>query len=304
MTKDNALGSPSIDVVIPTIGREALRRAVESVSRQTIKCRPIVVLDRLDAKGDVQELLSAYDHILLTTGGDEGAPTARNLGSSFSQSDFVAFLDDDDWWVPNKIERQLCAIANASDRIFCATAMGFHRSPAVVKVPTCAPLADMSAASYLVQRPKLKYGTNAIQTSSLLVSRTLVDEISWDTSLKKHQDWDYIIRLLQTPGIQFYWTDEVLVHVAQGSLGSISKTPRWQASAQFLEKHRNQMSDRAIADFAWTQILRSSIAALDFEGVKHAIRAHGLRTPHLAATVVGLSGILNAARTIRRAPLS
>src|SRR5215831_9254853 len=105
-----------ISVVIPTLQRpKLLLRAIGSVLRQTHReIEVIVVVDRPDPD-TVSAVQSVNDPRLrvLVSPHHLTAAGARNFGVDHSTGEWVAFLDDDDEWLPNKLERQ---IAFASGR--------------------------------------------------------------------------------------------------------------------------------------------------------------------------------------------
>lgn len=290
--------------VIPTTGRASLVDAVRSVCKQSVPVWPVVVLDRPDKAEEVRAMLEQFRHTLVLTAGAEGGAAARNLGVAASETEFVAFLDDDDRWFPHKTETQLNAcFAKAPGPFLSASAMVFDRRTDHVVVPTSPPNRREAVTSYMVQRPKLRYGTNVIQSSSLIVSREVVVRNPWAAGLKKHQDWDFVARVLADDATHFVWVNEPLVNVAQDSDGSISKISDWRASADFLEAHSAVMSPTAQSDFVWTHVVRGSLSKWDVAGLRYsASKLLGSR-PHGAAIVVGLSGLypLLKSKVARRA---
>lgn len=98
-------------VVIPTHNRASLlRRALESVAKQTIKARVIIVDDASDEHIELAWRDLGLDIEIIRTKSRVGAQVARLLGVSAARSRFVALLDSDDWWSPEKLEAQLAAL--------------------------------------------------------------------------------------------------------------------------------------------------------------------------------------------------
>jgi len=283
-----------VSVVIPTIGRESVVRAVESALAQTAPVTVTVVVDDPSALDTVTERVGARGVTVIGTPGRIGGSAARNLGADASRGEYIAYLDDDDWWEPEKIEKQLTAARSraAGGRVLVATGMYFHRAGSVTEIPSRPYEGRGDVASYLVSRPRLRFGTHALQTSGLLISRELHERVRWDDSLPKHQDWDYIARAMQIPGCEFVWVPEALVHVQQDSRGSISKKADHRASLRWLDVHGPGMSGRARADFACTHVLRAALAERSLRGVGRSLSVIARSgAPHGAAVIVGLSGV-------------
>ncbi len=102
-----------VSVVLPTYGRpEFLVDAVESVDQQSYGPIEIIVVDDhspdpIETRLDGTSL--GEDRMLRCIRHEEnrGASAARNTGIEVSKGEFIAFLDDDDYWLPSKIERQI-----------------------------------------------------------------------------------------------------------------------------------------------------------------------------------------------------
>ena len=101
----------SVTAIITTYKRDVsiLKRAIDSVFNQTFKdIQLIVINDCPDFEGNtsIDELISSYQKKItyLINETNIGANASRNRGVFESQNDYIAFLDDDDEWLPNKIE--------------------------------------------------------------------------------------------------------------------------------------------------------------------------------------------------------
>jgi glycosyltransferase involved in cell wall biosynthesis len=104
--------SPAVSVVIPTHNRAALlERAIRSVMNQTCRDWEIVLIDD-GSSDDTEDVANAFSaelngRFVYRTQKNLGASAARNAGIDTSRGRFVAFLDSDDEFAPNKLERQL-----------------------------------------------------------------------------------------------------------------------------------------------------------------------------------------------------
>ena len=105
--------SKKVSGIITTYHREPsiVEKAINSMIKQTYPMYEIIVVDdnedySLFSVG-IKKLCKELNVIYIKQNGNQGACCARNLGISNCDGDFIGFLDDDDEWLPNKIEKQL-----------------------------------------------------------------------------------------------------------------------------------------------------------------------------------------------------
>lgn len=100
---------PLISVVIPTVGRGGLLAdALSSVRAQSYENIEIIVVSDDEAYNNVShETAKRYEAHYFKNDRAKGPAGARNAGILHSSGEFIAFLDDDDTWHPDKIERQI-----------------------------------------------------------------------------------------------------------------------------------------------------------------------------------------------------
>ena len=110
-----------VSAVITACNRniDILERAVKSVANQTYPHIEIIVVDDSSSKAPgrkeiEQYLTSKYDLRYIRHPKTLGACAARNTGLSVSKGSYIAYLDDDDEWLPTKIERQLTGFTDKS----------------------------------------------------------------------------------------------------------------------------------------------------------------------------------------------
>ena len=98
----------SVSVIIPTYNRQiVISRAIESVLAQSLSPREVIVVDDGSTDGTADVLASFGDSIRSIRQNNQGQAVARNVGVDHASGDYVAFLDSDDWWNVDKLERQL-----------------------------------------------------------------------------------------------------------------------------------------------------------------------------------------------------
>lgn len=112
MQSEAAQNQPLVSVIMPTYNRaDLVTRSIESVLAQTHRNLELVVVDdrSKDNTASVLSCLSAKDSRVryFLNDGKKGAAGARNTGLAMVQGDYVAFLDDDDEFLPEKITRHL-----------------------------------------------------------------------------------------------------------------------------------------------------------------------------------------------------
>ncbi|MGE5500997.1 MAG: glycosyltransferase family 2 protein [Ignavibacteriales bacterium] len=110
---------PAVSVIIPTFNRAGiLPRAVSSVLAQTVRDFELIVVD--DGSTDGTELVVrrfADPRVRYLSQKNQGVAAARNRGLAEARGDFIAFLDSDDEWLPQKLERQLDVFTRGPSRL-------------------------------------------------------------------------------------------------------------------------------------------------------------------------------------------
>lgn len=182
---------PLVSVIIPTRNRAALlREAIESVlavQRDGFELEPIVVDD---GSGDeTPDVAAAYPVVYLRTEG-LGASAARNHGMAAATGDFIAFLDDDDLWLPTNIGSQLRVFAEHPE--YGAVYAQVQLTDAQ-RTPFGEPSPAGPLASGWIFDDLLTYWP---QVGSVVVRSSVVRAVGdFDTSLVSEEEWDWILRI-------------------------------------------------------------------------------------------------------------
>ncbi len=114
--------APRITVVVPAYNAAwCVKRAIDSVLAQRWSDYELVVVDD-GSTDDTADVLAAYGaQIRVVRQANAGLSAARNAGIKAAAGEWVAFLDADDWWLPEKLAAQMALIAREPDIGFCST---------------------------------------------------------------------------------------------------------------------------------------------------------------------------------------
>lgn len=184
----------NLSVIIPTHNRPHLvARAIKSVISQTLKPYEVIVVDDSDSKETKSLVEGHFDSSVryILNQSNEGASSSRNLGAEISTGDFIAFLDDDDKWLPEKLSKQLDLIRkNGLDCCFSRLLIKYENCN--LEYSTRASLPTEVTQSILLE--------NFIGgTISSVIRRDLFLELGgFDTVFKAREEYDLWIRLIHS----------------------------------------------------------------------------------------------------------
>jgi glycosyltransferase involved in cell wall biosynthesis len=247
-----------VSVIIPTLGRtEWLVRAVKSVLGQSYApLEAIVVIDGPDpATANRLEQLTDARVKVLPLAKNAGGAEARNLGVQMALGEWVAFLDDDDVWMPGKLEQQMKVAVALPVPYPVVSSRVLARSPEKERIlPRRLYSADEDVSEYLFCRQNLAYGDGMLQTSTLLTKRDLLLEAPFAKELKRHHDWDWILRIGRRFDVSVVMLPDALTIMRMEGPGeSISRSSDWEFSLAWARENRLRMSRRAYSFFVMTE---------------------------------------------------
>ena len=292
----------SVSVIIPTTLRPTLERAVASVRAQRYPGGRIELVLVADVPPDVlaeaPPARLADADVVVCTGGVRNGGFARQLGVERSTGRWVAFLDDDDEWVPDKLERQVAAARRSGGThvaVSCQRREVARTGVTSRPVPTVPFDGARPVEDYLFRSRGPTAGRASLPTSTLLVSRAGAAAVPWRADLRRHQDWDWLVRFSRLPGARLTQLEQPLVLAHMGSAGSISASTDWQSSLSWLHEWVGVWEPRVVADFATAQCLRYALSARSLRGVVASVRLllRVRRAPSARSVLLGLTGVLN-----------
>ena len=180
----------NVSVVIPTFNRgHTLNRAIDSVLGQTLLPSEIIVIDDGSTDGTEELISKEYSSVSYIKTDNRGVSAARNLGMKAAKSDWFAFLDSDDQWLPHKLEKQFeCMSCSGDFRLVHCDELWIRKGKRVNPKAK-----HQKQGGYIFEQC---LSMCAISPSASLVHRTLFDELGcFDETLQACEDYDLWLRI-------------------------------------------------------------------------------------------------------------
>ena len=209
---------PQISVVIPAFNAgKYISSCLESVLAQTFSDLEVVIVD--DGSTDnTLEIISACadDRVRLYTQANSGSAAARNKGVQEARGEWIAFIDADDIWAPEKLEKQL---TTCQDKVWSHTD-SYYIGGVYAKNTKASDLCRKHAGDVFEEL----LVENSVGTSCVMIKKTCFDEFAgFDTSYRALQDWGLWLRVASKYPIGY--CDEPLVSYRVHT-GSTSRSTR------------------------------------------------------------------------------
>tara|TARA_Y100000385_G_scaffold235710_1_gene249594 strand:- start:153 stop:980 length:828 start_codon:yes stop_codon:yes gene_type:complete len=221
----------NVSVVIPCFNRiKTLSRSIDSVVNQTYKPSEIIIIDDGSTDGTRDFIIKSYPNIKYFFQPKKGVSSARNKGIRESSSDWVAFLDSDDEWLPQKLEKQINQLGKHSEIFISHTNEIWIRNGVRVNQ----------------MKKHQKYGGYIfdkcldicrISPSSVLIHKKVLKDVGvFDETLQVCEDYDLWLRITSKYSVLF--EKELLIIKYGGHKDQLSKVKEGieQFRIQSLEK--------------------------------------------------------------------
>ncbi|MFP4643768.1 MAG: glycosyltransferase family 2 protein [Spirochaetales bacterium] len=214
---------PLVTVVIPAFGRSGLTRcAIDSVLDQTYQRVELIVVDDNGQATNASRRLQSELSDLLAEGRvryvqhkeNSGAAVARNTGIREASGSLLGFLDTDDYWYPEKLERQVDAFlaSHNSD-----TGIVYGKELITFKNSDSRYIRNSRHTDFL----KAQLLRGVASTSSLLLTRDMLEEVGGFRNLPSSQESDLLLRAFSA-GWKAVFVPEVLIRRSVGDVDSIT----------------------------------------------------------------------------------
>ena len=235
--------NPTVSVIIPTYNRAHLiGRAIQSVLNQTYRDFEIIIVD--DGSTDnteevIKEFQKRDERIrYIKHERNKGYPKALNTGIKAAKGEYIAFQDDDDEWLPEKLEKQMRVFENAPAKVGVVYT-GFWRIENNKKIYI--PFFWVKQKEGNIHEELLK--GNFIGTPAALVRKECFEKVGgFDTKLPYLQDWELWIRISKC--YQFRYIDSSLLNsfYTPDSLNYQPPLIRAKTMKLILSKHFNDFA--------------------------------------------------------------
>ena len=206
-----AVAQPIVSVIIPTRNRpQLLAEAIRSVQAQTVTSHEIILALNGPTNPSTPQILEIGAGHRIVRIAEEGIAVALNAGIGIARGEWLAFLDDDDLWEPNRLEAALkTASETGADLIFCDIVI-FDESGGI-PAPPMRPPPNVSAREALTIR-------SYSGCSAAFARRSAVLDVGGFDNAMVGPDWDLWMRLAWR--FKVAWSDAHLVWLRQHARNS------------------------------------------------------------------------------------
>jgi glycosyltransferase involved in cell wall biosynthesis len=227
------INNPEVSIIIPAYNASLyLQRAIESVLKQTFENFELIIVNdgSIDNTEDIVKRFQKKDKRIRYIQHDKnrGSSEARNTGIKTAKGKYVAFLDSDDEWLENKLEKQLEVFKNPQINVVTCWAYWvdeIKNKTSIYAVPYFDDsLPYILRENYLLSNP-----------SGVVLKKSVIKKVGlFDNSLIFVEDWDYWIRIIEN-GYNFYVISQPLLKYFF-SKGNLTNTLLILKKAQNIEK--------------------------------------------------------------------
>ncbi|WP_373530610.1 glycosyltransferase family 2 protein [Nostoc sp.] len=270
LAMQNEIEQVIVSVVIPTLNRpQIVVRGVKSALIQTLQSIEVIVI----IDGPDQETVNVLSQIadprlrVIELSKNIGPSGARNTGVREAKGTWIAFLDDDDEWLPQKLERQL-EVANNSHYDFPVVASRFISQTAKGELifPRRLPQPSEPLSEYLFVRNSLFTGEGFIQTSTIFVKKELMQKMPLEEKFYRHEDWEWLLRVTTIKGVGMEFVPEPMaIWHSEIGIKRLSNINDWQYSLNWIRSIRNLVTPKAYSGFIATIVSPSASLVGDWK---------------------------------------
>ena len=230
------VSAPIVSVVIPAFNSaEYLREAIQSVLAQTHTGLQVLVIDDGSTDGTADVAKGFGQSVSYVRQDNAGACAARNHGIRLAEGAYVAFLDADDIWVPDKIAKQVAFLENHPD--FGAVHCDSSRMNEAGRLLTAEPTGKKQNHDGDVFMEFFEANLSVILTSTVIVRHSCFDEIGvFDGGGEVVDDHDFFLRLAARYPVGYIHEPLMQYRILAGSLSRLQAVRRVDQHAATLRR--------------------------------------------------------------------
>ena len=197
--------NPSVSIIIPAYNSKYLGEALGSIFDQTYRNFEVIVVDDGSPGTAVREICEGFPEVRYIRQANAGPSVARNLGVGEAKGNWIAFLDDDDIWLPKKLEKQMTLLATLPDD----GNLGLIYTGQYMFDGDWVMGAKVDSAKGMVY-PYLLFGQFIGSCSSVLIPKEVFAEMGlFNNSLICTQDFEFFLRIARRKKV--FSIDEPLI---------------------------------------------------------------------------------------------
>lgn len=241
-----------LSVIIPTYGRSLfLKRALNSLVNQTYKDFEVIIVDDnildSDFVDNVKETIFDFSQILnmkyIKTNGKVGPANARNLGIEQAIGEFVTFLDDDDLYLPYKLERQLEKMESEELDLSITNLILINSENKLIEYRTHREI-ENTKNNNLIMSYHLKFHLTG--TSSLMVKRNTLNKVGKFSNIDIGDEFYLVYKIVKAGhSIGYLRDDSVICNIHNNMEGISTGTEKLEgikALEEFKTKNKNYLN--------------------------------------------------------------
>lgn len=197
-----------ISVIMPTYNRSyIIKNAIQSVLAQTISNWELIIIDDASTD-DTEKIIKRYEDsriVYVKNKKNMGANYSRNRGCMCAKGQFLAFLDSDNIWRKDKLEKQLKSLVDSGDDIaftFCRVEVLDEKKEKYF-VPDL--YFDIHTLKDIIRKKSV------IDTNAVMIKKTIFNEVgTFDNSMPRLQDWEFFFRIIVVYQYKAIYIPEIL----------------------------------------------------------------------------------------------
>ena len=258
---------PTVSAVICTLNRPVLvLRAVASAAAQTYRDLEIVVVVDGPDHATRASLATVGDTRLrvVENAANVGIANARNIGIHASRGEWIAFLDDDDEWLPTKLEKQMALAATLKrDDVLTLTLYYDRHGIREMIQPRRFPRPGQAISDYLFcEYPLLGSRETFLQTSTWMARRAFLLDHLFTPGMRINEDPDWLLHAIHdTAGqLAFVYEPLAIFHAAENRTRlSANRKSAWLETRQWIVEGQGIFTPTARAYILVTICLRACV---------------------------------------------